>query len=219
VKIYALGDLHGMAGLLSRALAFIAADAREGAAQVIFLGDYVDRGSDSKGVLDLLVAGPPNPMHTWIPLKGNHDQFMSDALAGDEAALDDWLYNGGLNTLASFGLSMYEWDRIPERYAAFLRSLPLTYEDDHRIFVHAGLRPGIPLNEQEPNDLLWIREPFLGAHYDFGTLVVHGHTPARHFEYRPPYRLNLDTGAAYGGKLTVAIWEGEDPKPRFCQWG
>ena len=86
---------------------------------------------------------------------------------------------------------------------------------------HAGFKPiggSRRWRRELRRDLLWIREPFLGADHDFGKLVVHGHTPAHHFEYRPPYRLNLDTGAAYGGKLTVAIWEGEDPEPRFRQW-
>ena len=146
------------------------------------------------------------------------DQLMADALAGDELALINWLQNGGLTTLGSFGLSLFDWDRIPEPYRAFLASLPLWAEDEQRIYVHAGLRPGVALERQDAQDLLWIREPFLGADHDFGRLVVHGHTPVRHPEYRPPYRLNIDTGAVFaGGTLTVAVWDEGCTEPRFWQ--
>jgi len=177
VKVYCVGDIHGMSGLLRQALAFIAVDAKDQPAHVIFLGNCVDRGPDSKGVLDLLMAGPTNPRHVWTALTGNHDQLMADALAGDETAQINWLHNGGLTTLGSFGLSLYDWNRIPEPYRAFLADRPLWAEDEQRIYVHTGLRPGVPLERQGPEDLLWIREPFLGADHDFGRLVVHGHTP------------------------------------------
>lgn len=218
LRTYCVGDVHGMAGLLRQALAFIAVDAKDQPARVIFLGDYVDRGPDPKGVLDLLMAGPTNPRHVWVALKGNHDQLMADALAGDELALINWLQNGGLTTLGSFGLSLYDWDRVPEPYRAFLASLPLWAEDEQRIYVHAGLRPGVALERQDPQDLLWIREPFLGADHAFGRLVVHGHTPVTRVDYRPPYRLNLDTGAVFrGGNLTVAVWDEGCTEPRFWQ--
>jgi serine/threonine protein phosphatase 1 len=150
VKTYCIGDVHGMADLLRRALAFIETDAGEEGAHVVFLGDYVDRGPDSKGVLDLLMAGPQRDGHRWTMLKGNHDDMMGSALAGDRRAQANWLHNGGLAALASFGLSPSDWDRVPEPYGAFLRERPLLAEDEHRIYVHAGLRPGIALERQIP---------------------------------------------------------------------
>src|SRR3982750_1526124 len=101
VRTYWVGDIHGMSGLLQQALAFIGVDAKDQPARVIFLGDYVDRGPNPKGVLDRLMAGPTNPRHVWTCLRGNHDQLMADALAGDELALINCLQNGGLTTPGS----------------------------------------------------------------------------------------------------------------------
>src|SRR3954451_9764149 len=104
MKTYAVGDLHGMSALLRRALKFIAKDSGDEAARVVFLGDYVDRGPDSRGILDTLMTGPSQPNHFWTPLLGNHDQLMEQAFAGDLSALETWFANGAEQTIASFGL-------------------------------------------------------------------------------------------------------------------
>jgi serine/threonine protein phosphatase 1 len=162
-KLYAVGDVHGMVGLLRQALTFIGQDAGEDLAHVVFLGDFVDRGPDSKDVLDTLMGGPQNPRHTWTPLKGNHDHLFERALSGDSIAQKTWFLNGAEPAIRSFGLQLEQWRRIPPRYVDFVRDLPLVHEDARRLFVHAGLRPGIPIHDQDPNDLLWIRGPFLQA--------------------------------------------------------
>src|SRR3954468_2630955 len=185
MKTYAVGDLHGMSHLLRQALEFIARDAGDEPARLVFLGDYIDRGPDPKGVLDILMAGPANPRHIWAPLKGNHDHLMEQALSRDVGGPGTWLMNGAETTIRSFGLDLVDWRDVPEPYLEFIRGLPLHFEDAQQIFVHAGLRPGIALKEQDPHDLVWIRDPFLTARYDFGKLVVHGHTPRPEVEYRP----------------------------------
>lgn len=229
MRVYAIGDVHGRLGLLRAAHARIAADrARtgDGRAPVIHLGDLCDRGPDSAGVIDLLLEGMERG-EPWLALCGNHDRMFRDFLADDGAATlrppDYWLSEaiGGRETLASYGLDTYGWrgglsalraaarEQVPERHKAFLAGLPLWHETPDLILVHAGLRPGVPLAEQSEEDLLWIRNEFLLSGHDFGRIVVHGHTPAELPEHRGT-RVNLDTGAAYGGPLTVAVFEGRD---------
>lgn len=240
---YAMGDIHGRLDHLTEALAFIEQDAGEQPAHVIFLGDYVDRGPQSKQVLDLLMAGPTKANHVWTPLAGNHDYMILDYVRGEYEWTMSWMDHGGLNTLESFGFTEQaarirkaksisiggyalaikdNLVRFPDAYIEFIMNLPLYAEDEHRIFVHAGFSPrdGEPL-EQDHHTVLWIRREFLDAQHDFGKLIVHGHTPSKSGpEYLPPYRLGLDTGAAIypnGGRLTVARWAEGETVPTFWQ--
>ena len=223
---YAIGDVHGRSDLLGQALAWIEADAGPRPARVVFLGDYVDRGPDSKGVVETLMRGPRRPDHEWVPLKGNHDAMMAAACAGvrpENVML--WFANGGVETLESYepGWRMRRaslpGDVVPAEHVSFLRGLPCRFEDEARIFVHAGLRPGVPLAEQDEEDMLWIRDEFLRSDHDFGKLVVHGHTPNPDGPELLPNRLNLDTGAVWTGRLTVAAFDPGARLPRLFRTG
>ncbi len=192
-RLLAVGDIHGCLDLLTRLLQKVAP---QGDDQVVFLGDYVDRGSDSRGVLDTLLAFREEWPQT-IFLKGNHEAMLLDFLAGRERLR--YLLNGGESTLSQYrhqgGL------RIPPRHQQFLNSLRLYYETEHFIFAHAGLRPGVPPDKQKEQDLLWIREEFLQSHYSWGKCIVFGHTPLRKPLLRDE-RIGLDTGAVYGRSLS-----------------
>ncbi len=213
LRVYAIGDVHGCARRLAELHAAIAEDAAARPAQrtaVVHLGDYVDRGPDSAGALDLLLRGSPVPGAEHILLRGNHEEMMLAALAerrgGSTAAL--WLANGGLAALDSYGATEdpETWSQVPDAHRALLRSMPLTWRAGGYLFVHAGLRPMIPFERQDPVDLVWIREPFLSFLGDLGAVVVHGHTPAEAPVVRNN-RIGIDTGAVYGGYLTCLILE------------
>ena len=223
---YAIGDIHGHLDLLKRAHDRVAADqAHYGAAPIIHIGDLVDRGPDVSGVIEYLrqcvTAG-----EDWVVLKGNHDRmfagFLDDMNWHDPGLRPDmsWLHYkiGGAETLASYGVRNAA-DRptaavhhdaaaaVPPEHSAFLRNLPTSLTRGKAIYVHAGIRPGIPLADQDEIDLLWIRKPFLEDPRDHGALIVHGHTAldqATHYGNR----LNLDSGATYGGALSAAVIEG-----------
>ena len=223
MTVYAIGDIHGQLALLHTALERIERDSG-GGATIVFLGDYIDRGPDSRGVLELLSsADDPN----WIFLKGNHDRmmewFMQDPPRHDPYLLIGyhWLHDrlGGQETLASYGITdlhrrrMFDvsadvLEAVPQHHQDFLTSLQLTHAADSAFYVHAGVRPGIALDAQSETDLLWIREEFHQSNADHGALIVHGHTPvdtARHYGNR----VNLDSGAAYDGPLSAAAFEGD----------
>ena len=228
MRSYAIGDIHGQLHLLLDAHARIAADrARTGdaAAPVVHVGDLVDRGPDSREVVEHLragiAAGAP-----WIVLKGNHDRmftaFLADLRAHDPGLRPDlgWLHPrlGGAATLASYGVAKAA-DRpvapvhaeavaaVPAAHRAFLEARPTWVRRGEVVFVHAGIRPGVPLEAQREDDLVWIRAPFLEDPRDHGFLVVHGHT---HLPAPTHYgnRVNIDSGAAYGGPLTAIVIEG-----------
>lgn len=221
--IYAIGDIHGQRGMLDRALALIAADADAGA-PVVFLGDYVDRGADSAGVLECLIAGQAAGQ-PWIPLMGNHDRYMRNFLNGSGPQYPEslsWLDPriGGRSTLKSYGVDVApnrpEADirtdaltAVPASHRAFLDRLDVMHQTPEHIFVHAGIKPGVPIDEQAEADLLWIRDRFLMDPRDHGRLVVHGHT-ALEGPVHYGNRLNLDGGAGYGRPLSAAVLLGRD---------
>lgn len=214
-RVYAIGDIHGCADRLASLHAMIGADlaARPVAHPLLLhLGDYVDKGPDSAGVVARLAAGPVLPGVPVVNLMGNHERTMLDALAGERAAITDWLCTGGREALASWGLdpdsAPPEWpDAIPAAHQEFLRGLVLHYRLGGYLFVHAGLKPGVPLAEQAEDDLLRIRHVFLHSEADFGAVVVHGHTPVRNGPDIRRNRINIDTGAVFGRDLTCLVLE------------
>jgi serine/threonine protein phosphatase 1 len=201
---YAIGDIHGCYGKLRNLLDHCMAHCGARDFRLVFLGDYVDRGEQSREVVELLIETQAQAPDRIVCLKGNHEDMLLTAARGGDA--ETWLYNGGDATLAS-----YDVDRaadIPSAHLQWFEALALAITDEQRFFVHAGVRPGVPLQQQSKNDLLWIREPFLSDPRDHGLYVVHGHTPSRS---RAPElrhnRLNLDTGAYFGGPLTAAAFD------------
>ena len=214
LRVYAIGDVHGCARRLAELHAAIAEDAEARPAPriaILHLGDYVDRGPDSAAALDLLLRGPPVPGAEQVLLRGNHEEMMLAALAERSTpSVGFWLANGGLAALDSYGASEdpNSWGLIPEAHVALLRTLRLSWRAGGYLFVHAGLRPMIPLDRQDPADLTWIREPFLSFLGDFGAVVVHGHTPIAAPVVRSN-RIGIDTGAVYGGYLTCLVLEGD----------
>lgn len=228
MRAYAIGDIHGQLALLKAAHDRIAADiARHGPAPVVHVGDLVDRGPDSRGVIDLLLEGRAAGQD-WVVLKGNHDRlftmFLEDPQAQDLRLRSDlsWLHPrlGGAETLASYGVRAAA-DRpiapvhadglaaVPASHRAFLQALPLTHRIGDVLFVHAGIRPGVALDAQVEDDLLWIRQPFLEDTRDHGPLIVHGHT-ALDAPTHYGNRVNIDSSAGYGGPLTAIAIEGRE---------
>ena len=214
-RVYAVGDVHGCLDRLRALHDLIAEDlaARPVAeAVLVHLGDYVDRGPDSAGVVALLAEGDPLANVPTVNLMGNHEHMMLAALATGEAdATDLWLANGGADSLLSWGVPRSaqpkEWaSYLPKPHLVFLRDLAVRHEVGGYLFVHAGIRPGIPLERQSRHDLMWIREPFLSFEEPFGPVVVHGHTPRQEPMVRPN-RIGIDTGAVMGGVLTCVVLE------------
>jgi serine/threonine protein phosphatase 1 len=224
MRFYAIGDIHGQLSMLEAAHARIARDREEtgdGNAPVVHLGDLVDRGPDSRGVIDFLIEGIAGGA-PWIVLKGNHDAMLLDLLSGPVETAESYLGPriGGIETLASYGVRMGTFRSrraivedakaaVPESHRRFLSGLPLLHAGADVLFVHAGIRPGVPITLQDASDLLWIRDEFLIDERDHGTLIVHGHTPVELPEHRAN-RVNLDTGAGFGRRLTAAVFEGRD---------
>jgi serine/threonine protein phosphatase 1 len=221
-RAYAIGDIHGHLELLDDMLEQIRADhrSREPAAGILIsLGDLVDRGPDSAGVVERLRTIDPGEFR-FVGLSGNHEEVLLRVLDGDLDLLDQWLGFGGSECLTSYGLDVQQLaslgpsqqlaavrDAIPDDHVAFLRSFGDTFRFGDYLFVHAGIRPGIPLQSQSPGDLRWIRRDFLEDSRDHGFTVVHGHTIAREVDERPN-RIGIDTGAYTGGPLTALAIEG-----------
>jgi serine/threonine protein phosphatase 1 len=213
-RVYAVGDVHGCRDRLAALHRLIAADfaARPtGSAVLVHLGDYVDQGPDSAGVVALLAAGAPVPGVAVVNLLGDHERMLLDALDGDRAAATDWLWAGGKAALASWGLDpelpREEWQAaLPASHVAWLRSLVLTHREGGYLFVHAGIRPGVGLADQSRDDLTTMRHPFLSTEQDFGVVVVHGHSSVPSVPILGN-RIGLDTGAGMGGRLTCAVLE------------
>ncbi|CUK19215.1 putative protein phosphatase [Ruegeria denitrificans] len=222
--IYAVGDLHGQVAEFERALSLIEHDGGPNA-RIVFLGDYIDRGPDSRGLIERLIEGRETG-RDWITLLGNHDRmfawFLEDTPRHDPHLLVGyhWLHErlGGVETLRSYGVEFEERIRledlhriarsaVPLSHRTFLRDLSLMHQTPELAFVHAGIRPGISLSEQNANDLVWIRQSFHNHSGQHPKLIVHGHTPvdrATHYGNR----INLDTGAGYGCAAGVAVFEG-----------
>lgn len=213
-RVYAVGDIHGAAIQLRTLHAAIVADLAARpvpAAVLVHLGDYIDQGPDSAGVLDLLLAPPPAANLTVVNLLGDHERMLLDALAGDRAAATDWLWAGGRATLASWGLDpdlpREQWDAaLSPAHIGFMRNLIASHREGDYLFVHAGIRPGVALAQQTLEDMVTIRQPFLATERDLGVVVVHGHS-AGPATVTAPNRIGLDTGAGMGGKLTCAVLE------------
>ena len=223
-RIYAIGDLHGCLDLLNTLLAWIETDVREAGAKrnvLVFLGDYVDRGSQIKALVDRLAGGFPFMQET-IYIRGNHEHTLMRFLAGEGVSWN-WFKYGGLETLKSYdltpptdpeeataiepALSIELASIFPERHRQFMENLELHWSDGEYLFVHAGLKPGVALSDQDEHDLLWIRSDFLDSDADFGQVVVHGHTVTPAPEVRSN-RIGIDTGAYANGLLTCVVLAG-----------
>jgi Calcineurin-like phosphoesterase len=213
-RVYAIGDVHGCLGQLRALHAAIAGDVTRrppASAVLVHLGDYIDFGPESAGVIDLLAAGPPVTGLPTIDLMGDHERTALDALAGDGAAGIDWLHIGGQAALDSWaipaGTPRSRWRAaIPSAHIAFLESLAIEHRDGDYLFVHAGIRPAVTLARQVEQDKLGIRQSFLASERDFGVIVVHGHSTSSSPTIKPN-RIGIDTGAGHGGTLTCAIFE------------
>jgi len=202
---YAIGDVHGSLDKLRDLLARCEAHAAGAAMKVILLGDYIDRGPQARGVVEFLMALQQTRGDAVVPLMGNHEAMALAVIDGDAPARF-WLVQGGAETLMSYGVDAAS--ELPRAHVEWLRSLRLSHDDGRRFFVHAGVNPDAPLDAQDDNDLLWIREPFLSHRHDFGRLIVHGHTPlATGVPDLRGNRLNLDTAAVFGGPLTAAVFD------------
>ena len=216
-RAYAIGDVHGCLDRLATLHERIAEDLATRPVDdsiLIHLGDYVDRGLDSAQVIDWLSGGAPVPAGRIVNLMGNHEDMMLHALAGtDKEATSIWLANGGADSLSSWEISRKvpaaDWTSlIPEEHQRFLRELEISFRVGGYLFVHAGIRPEVPLDYQDKQDMLWIREPFLSWKHSHAAVVVHGHTPRHDPEIRLN-RIGIDTGAVMGGALTCAVLEGD----------
>jgi diadenosine tetraphosphatase ApaH/serine/threonine PP2A family protein phosphatase len=222
-RLYVIGDIHGCSDLLDQMVGEITQDlAVRPAADslVITVGDYVDRGPDSRGVVERLLG---NPFPTrFIALRGNHEVLLDGFLRKPQTA-PYWQRLGGIQTLQSYGVLVRNLtggeecveaaralaQAIPVAHFDFLASLRNSLAVGKYFICHAGVRPGVPLDQQTEADLLWIREPFLSSRTDFGKIIVHGHTPAQQPELLQN-RINVDTGAFMTGRLTCVVLEGND---------
>jgi len=231
-RIYAIGDIHGRLDLLQMLVEAIEGEQRSQPTlrpTVVFLGDYVDRGPHSFGVIDWLL-GRPLPDFDRVHLRGNHEDWF-ESFRSDTSVGPSWFYCGGVETLASYGVRAEQGEANPARliglqadlaaalpasHRAFLRDLEAYRAIGGYLFVHAGVRPGVPLAEQSLDDLLWIRDTFLHSSVDHGHIVVHGHTIVNEAQICPN-RIGIDTGAFATNVLTCLVLEAE--RYRLIQTG
>lgn len=222
-RLYAIGDIHGRADLLARMLSMIVANARKHPdkdKKVIFLGDYIDRGFESRQVIDLLLM-PLQEGLDPIFLRGNHDDYLMRFLNGDDEILPRWLTFGGQATLASYGVKMVApgdgnkndmlrkelKEKMPPEHKAFFKNTLTSAQFGDYFFVHAGAQPGVPLNEQSDEAKMFIRGEFLFSDYRFESIIIHGHTIKSEPEVKRN-RIGIDTGAYATGVLTCVILDG-----------
>ncbi|MCH2165252.1 MAG: serine/threonine protein phosphatase [Marinovum sp.] len=222
--LYAIGDVHGHFEKLADAFELIERDGGPDA-RVILLGDLVDRGPDSFGVVELLRLGVAEGRN-WTVIRGNHDQMFLDFVTRGVTTHEriksgkSWMHPdlGGKTTLASYGVNpdlalrqilRQTRELVPQAHLDFIAELPLMCQDDDYVFVHAGIAPGVPLDEQDFDDLIWIREPFLSHADPHERIVVHGHTALK-TPQRYSNRINLDGGAGYGRDLSIGVFEGDE---------
>ena len=220
---YVVGDIHGRSDLLDRVHGAIETDStgRSGAIIEIYLGDYVDRGPDSAGVVERLIRRSRS--RRLVMLRGNHEVMFEDFLAG-LVDPEEWRRVGGFETLLSYGVDVRGLARaprdrwaaaataaVPREHRAFLGALADAFPLEGYYFAHAGIRPGVPLSDQDPDDLHWVRDEFLGDTRDHGAIVVHGHTPTMEPEFLLN-RINLDTGAYMTSRLTCLVIDGGGPR-------
>ena len=218
-RIYVVGDIHGRADLLSEITDRIDDDVRRrpiAQTAEIYLGDYIDRGPHSRTVVDLLAVRLV--AHHAVCLRGNHEAVMERFLQ-NSTVLPYWQQLGGMQTLASYGVEFRGGtetaadvrrrfvDAFPRAHQLFMQCLRDLFVCGDFLFVHAGIRPGVPLEYQDPNDLIWIRDEFLDSAQDHGRFIVHGHTPVPYPDIRHN-RINIDTGAWRTGTLTCVAIEG-----------
>lgn len=203
----AIGDVHGCFNKLRSLITTCDTLFAGRNARFIFMGDYIDRGPHSKDVINFLIAGQSEVGHRFVCLRGNHEEMLVRAADKHRSDRDlmTWWGNGGEQTLESYGVG--DPSDLPAEHLDWMRTLPLIVTEPGRVFVHAGVRPDTPLSSQSAEDLLWIREPFLSSEHDHGAFVVHGHTPTGSMDPDlRPNRLNIDTGACFGGPLTAAVF-------------
>lgn len=225
LAVYAIGDIHGRLDLLTDLLAKIAADAdrhpEDHGRRLVFLGDYIDRGMQSRDVVDALLARPWDGFASTF-LMGNHEEAMLDFLEGRSDGLG-WLSYGGLETLVSYGVPVRRFpsdaqaiadlrralrQAVPAAHVEFMSKCVLSHGEGDYVFVHAGVRPGRAMEQQTQRDLLWIRDDFLRARLPLpGKVVVHGHTICE-VPQDLGYRIDVDTGAFVSGRLTCLVLRG-----------
>jgi serine/threonine protein phosphatase 1 len=202
-RVFAIGDIHGCPQELDSLLKGIDTGPDD---TVIFVGDYVDRGPSARDVIDILIEFKQrNP--TSVFLKGNHEDMMLHFLGMPGHYGESFLFNGGFATMMSYEIDESQLDealeRLPLAHVDFLQKLETSYLRPPYLFVHAGVHPLRPLEEQEAEDMLWIRQEFIANPHDLGHTVIFGHTPMRDVMLDLPYKVGLDTGLVYGGKLSA----------------
>lgn len=220
--IYAIGDIHGCKDLLVQLLAKIKEDALtfgEKRPRVIILGDMIDRGPDSRGVIELLMSQQFQDDYNSTELLGNHELMLLAVHDGDRENVMSWLHFGGAETIESYGVEFGGdsvprvldrfFSAFPQKHIAYLRGLPVSLRERDLFFVHAGVNPQNPIEQQSLGDLTFIREPFLSYTGNFGARIVHGHTKTKSYNVEVfPNRIAVDTGAGFPkGKLSAAVIE------------
>ena len=225
-RVYCIGDIHGRLDLLEELHDMILNDCTgfEGTKVVVYLGDYIDRGAQSKQVLDLLIEKPLDGFET-VHLLGNHEHAMLDFLRNPSGVSAAWLSFGGQVTCMSYAVGLGKvmmnmdlellreelGEKLPQSHLDFMNSMPLSHTEGSYYFVHAGIRPDVPIEDQDIGDMLWIRDEFISSRQCHEFIVVHGHTISMEVENRPN-RIGIDTGAYQTGTLTALVLEGSEQR-------